>query len=150
MEIPDALWLVALMIVAIAIGKAGRRSTKEPQHHDSVSQNELTLLEEIFRRMREEAGWETSEDLLWGYFFFHKNRAPLARLAERLVELDYAIVEIELRDDGTLYRLHVERIETHSPDSLQRRNRELDDLAKSYGIQYDGWDVGPVKSLPVN
>jgi hypothetical protein len=41
--------------------------------------------------------------------------------------------------------VHVEKVETHSVDSLDTRNGELDALAATYGVkEYDGMDVGPV------
>ena len=47
-----------------------------------------------------------------------------------------------------MYGLHMERVEKHTVDSLDRRNGELDAFAVKHGLQsYDGMDVGPV--MPV-
>jgi hypothetical protein len=45
--------------------------------------------------------------------------------------------------------LHVEKVETHTVDSLDARNGELDALASKHDLQsYDGMDVGPVTQPP--
>ena len=45
-----------------------------------------------------------------------------------------------------MYWLHVEKIETHTPMSLDGRNDELYKLAHEFGIDtYDGMDIGPVE-----
>ena len=51
---------------------------------------------------------------------------------------------IHKTDDGNTNVLHVERVETHSPESLFARNEELYGLADRLGLEsYDGMDVGP-------
>ncbi len=43
------------------------------------------------------------------------------------------------------HMLHVEKVETHGPLSLAKRNVEFTDPALEYGVRaYDGWDVGLV------
>ena len=40
----------------------------------------------------------------------------------------------------------MERVETHSEASLDKRNHELQALAEANGVEdYDGMDVGPVE-----
>jgi Regulator of ribonuclease activity B len=104
----------------------------------------LTQLQQMFHGMQTEAGWDTNRDLVWGYFFTHSTSAPLGRLADRLVGLGYNFVDIYPTDDGEVTFLRVEKIETHTPQSLDLRNRELEDLAHSFGVEYDGMDAGPV------
>jgi len=59
--------------------------------------------------------------------------------------MGYRIVDLHSAEDGATHVLHVERVERHSPRSLDRRNQELDALAESSGVaSYDGMDVGPV------
>jgi hypothetical protein len=47
------------------------------------------------------------------------------------------------------HMLHVEKVETHGPASLAKRNVDFTDLALEFGVRgYDGWDVGKVALLP--
>ena len=106
----------------------------------------IQVLEQMFTNMRNKTGWDTSGDLLWGYFFVDREPKKLEPLATHLMELGYRVVSIYETDDRSTHFLHVERIETHTPDSLFERNAELNMLATSFGVDnYDGMDVGPVK-----
>jgi Protein of unknown function (DUF1260). len=56
----------------------------------------------------------------------------------------YRFVDIHEADDSSMRVLHVERVETHSPESLFARNAELYRVAETFGLDsYDGMDVGP-------
>ena len=105
----------------------------------------LESLEEMFASMRTTASMNVDGDLLWGYFFFDSTQQPLVAVSEELGRKGYTVVRNELTDDGSSYVLHVERVETHTPQSLYRRNAEFEALAEAHGIHsYDGMDVGPV------
>jgi len=99
-------------------------------------------LVEMFEGMRAQAPWDVDSDLLWGYFFTGDDHAALDRLSKRLVSLNYHLVKLRPDDDQDGYWLHVERIETHSPDSLHERNQQLYRMADEYSVNYDGMDVG--------
>ncbi len=108
-----------------------------------------SVLEEMFASIRSNTEWPIDGDMLWGYFFTDKDQAKLERAGQELEARGYRYVGI-LRPDGddedqeTLY-LHVERVETHTVETLHRRNMELYDLAEELGLDtYDGMDVGPV------
>ena len=110
----------------------------------------LESLEEMFENIQNQTPWDMSEDMLWGYFFTHNNPQKLEQAAGLLNELGYRVVDIYLSDkdeaaDPDLYWLHVEKVETHTPQSLDQRNDELYLFASENGIDsYDGMDVGPV------
>lgn len=93
--------------------------------------------------MRAKAPWNVDGPLLWGYFFFASSRDNLEQVASELDGKGYHIVGIEA-PRGKL-RLHVERVETHTPASLDARNQEFYELAERYGVSYDGMDVGPAQ-----
>jgi Regulator of ribonuclease activity B len=120
---------------------------------DEVSQ--IQTLEESFEKIRE-AGWDTDQDLLWGYFFVDKNVPKLRKLGDHLESLDYRFVdifELEDEDEGPSgdYMLHVERVEVHHPTSLAERNVALSRLASHWDVaDYDGWEVGPVEPPTAN
>jgi len=106
----------------------------------------MDALDQMFANIREKTSWNVDGQMLWGYFFFDPNESKLQRLAETLTEQGYRIVGIEATDDGDTYRLHAEKIEVHSPATLNARNEELQTLAKQFDVAtYDGMDVGPVK-----
>jgi hypothetical protein len=110
-----------------------------------LAQIPLEQLEAMFGKMSGESGWNTRGELLWGYFFTDPQSKRLKPLAARLVELGYRLVSIYETDDRSVYFLHVERVEAHTPRSLFERNAELNALASQFGVAaYDGMDVGPV------
>lgn len=105
----------------------------------------LEQLEEMFRKMSVESGWDTDAELLWGYFFTDPNIEKLRPAAEHLAGLGYGIVDIYPTDDGSTCFLHVEKVERHTPESLHSRNTEFYNLAGQFDLEsYDGMDVGPV------
>ena len=105
----------------------------------------LDDLREMFTNMRRDAPWNADGDLLWGYFFTDRNPEKLQPVAERLSTAGYRVVRLYPTDDGSTHFLHVERVETHTPESLHARNQEFYALASEIGIEsYDGMDVGPV------
>lgn len=55
-------------------------------------------LEQVFRRMKEESEWDTSRDMLWGFFFTNDQREPLASAAMELSQRGYRVVDIYLSD----------------------------------------------------
>jgi len=104
-------------------------------------------LEELFANIRAKTSWPIDGDMLWGYFFADTDRDKLERCGRELEALGYRFVGVqkpEDDDDETLF-LRVERIETHTVDTLEERNMELYALADRLGLQtYDGMDVNPV------
>ena len=102
-------------------------------------------LVEMFDGMRAEAPWDVDSDLVWGYFFTGPKETALKRLADKLVEMGNRLVQIRPDEKGPYFWLHVEKVETHSPDTLDARNHEFYEMAEQYGVTYDGMDVGPVE-----
>ena len=109
------------------------------------------VLEEMFANIRASTTWPIDGDMVWGYFFTDKDLAKLERAGQELESRGYRYVgilrpDVDDEDQETLY-LHVERIETHTVDTLHQRNTELYELAASLGLEtYDGMDVGPVEA----
>jgi hypothetical protein len=105
----------------------------------------LERLEQMFAAMKEDTDWDTSGTLLWGYFFMDRRSERLAALGDHLVGMGYRLVSLHSADDESTEVLHVERIESHTPTSLNERNHQLEALAKRFDVaSYDGMDVGPV------
>lgn len=108
-------------------------------------------LQEMFDSMSSKSGWDVSKPLVWGYFFTHSSRLPLENAAMLLANQGYRVVDIHIGDkdlpsDSDVWWLHVEKIEVHTVDTLDGRNREFYRLAESLGLDsYDGMDVGPAE-----
>ncbi|MEO8022822.1 ribonuclease E inhibitor RraB [Polaromonas sp.] len=104
----------------------------------------------MFANMHSKTPWNIDGPLLWGYFFFDRDMEKLKGAATELQSLGYRIVNLEAVQDRPLFKLHVERIEAHTPESLNLRNMQFYEFAEKRAIgSYDGMDVGPVpKAAP--
>ena len=104
----------------------------------------LEKLQAMFANIRAQTHWNVDGPLLWGYFFLDPDRARLDAAATELSAKGYRIVDIAKVDGRELFRLHVERVEVQTPESLYARDIELEALARKLHIRnYDGMDVGP-------
>lgn len=101
---------------------------------------------EMFESIAEQTDWDMNEEMLWGYFFTDDDAEKLETFSERLSEMGYHFVDISNGDEiDDPFTLHVEKIEVHTPDTLDKRNAELAALAAEMGLSsYDGMDVGPI------
>lgn len=111
---------------------------------------DITAINEMFANIRENTDWDLAGELVWGYFFVNTTPEPLEGLANVLEGQGYTVVELfepELEEGEAPYHvLHVEKVEIHTPESLDQRNHELQALAEANGVEdYDGMDVGPVE-----
>jgi hypothetical protein len=126
--------LVGLLLLGIPIVQAAAPITKEQ-------------LQSMFDSMRRDAPWKVDGPLLWGYYFTNATPEPLKQAAVQLEALGYRVVDISERPSAASsarWWLHVERVETHSVESLLLRNQQLYELAAKWKLSsYDGMDVGP-------
>src|SRR3989442_1396769 len=103
----------------------------------------LAQMEEMFQNIRAKTKWNVDADLLWGYFFMDPQQEKLGPVADELSKAGYRVVNLHPSRNGRTYVLHVEKVETHTPQSLNERNMEFYRLAEKFGIaSYDGMDVG--------
>ncbi len=140
---------VAIIILAIffsCCAMANGKAIKEIP--GKVIQREQLV--EMFDNINDNGQWNMSGDMLWGYFFTDHDPEKLEAAKILLANKGYRFVKIFIspKDDPEkpdLFGLHVEKIETHSPQSLDKRNDELYLFAHEQGLlSYDGMDVGPV------
>lgn len=132
--------LITTFLAAILFG-----ATSTPV---AIAQNSQRILpaqlESMFSDMRAKAPWNVDGPLLWGYFFFDPNRDRLQAVANELAKAGYQVVSLIEVKGRNSFRLHVEKIEVHSPSTLHARNTEFYELAARYKLaSYDGMDVGP-------
>lgn len=111
----------------------------------------IEKLQEMFDNIKKDTKWNITGDMLWGYFFTHNEPQLLEDVADQLENKGYRKVSIYLsekdeQDDPDQFWLHIEKIETHTPESLDARNDEFYIFAHKHNIDsYDGMDVGPVE-----
>jgi len=115
------------------------------------TESQLEGIREIFETARTEDGWKPDEDMLYTYYFVGKDIEKLETLGLDLEKQGYDFIDIfELGDEETEkptgeYLLHIDKTETHTPESLAARNVEFQNLADEYEIEsYDGWEFGEV------
>lgn len=114
--------------------------------------NDMELINSIFDKV-EVQGVDTKQNLLYGYFYFDKDKSKLEKLKNELTKQSYKFVVLDKKDNGE-FMLHVEKIEKHTRQSLYDREQKLRQLATDYGVSsFDGFDVGnadPTKPLVSN
>ena len=115
------------------------------------TESQLEGIREIFETARREDDWNLSEEMLYSYFFVDKSVDKLETLGLDLEKRGFDFIDIfELGDEETSeptgeFLLHIDKIETHTPESLAERNVEFQQLADEYEIDsYDGWEFGEV------
>lgn len=124
-----------------------------PSHARGSAVITKDALVEMFEGMAANTTWDLSRPLLWGYFFTDSSKGALERVAPLLESQGYRLVAIyqadkEASDEPDLWWLHVERIERHTPDTLDQRNQLFYRFADEHGLgSYDGMDVGPAAAL---
>jgi hypothetical protein len=135
--------VLSLVLVALTLTAAIAQSPRARRPVITLAQ-----LEDMFQRMRANTKWNVDGDLLWGYFFTDPRPEKLRPVADELTTLGYRYVDLSARSSN-IHVLHVEKVETHTPQSLYERNMEFYRLAEKHGIaSYDGMDVGPAPGKP--
>lgn len=87
-------------------------------------------------------GVDISKPLLYGYFFYDKDKSKLEKLKNELLKDNYKLVRLE-KTEKQEFILHVEKVEIHTRASLLEREKWLEQIAEKFQVQtYDGWDVG--------
>jgi hypothetical protein len=115
------------------------------------TESQLEGIREIFNAAKTEDNWDLNEEMLYSFYFVDKAVDKLEKLGLKLEADGYDFVDIfELGDETTdestgEYLLHIDKVETHTPESLAQRNVEFQRLADEYQIEtYDGWEFGEV------
>jgi hypothetical protein len=124
--------LLAVMLAPAAFAAHFPATLSEPQ------------IELEFKRIRGARELAIGGELRWIYSFSGPDAASVERLSLRLVRDGFHIVSLRTMDARTVLR--VERVETHNPGSLERRQRELEKLARMLGVpSYEGADAQPAQ-----
>ena len=105
-------------------------------------------IDRMFAGIAEDTDWDLAAPLLWGYFFTDAGADRLRAVAPLLEAQGYTVVDVFLgeKEDSSEpdeWWLHVEKLEVHTPASLDMRNQLLYAFARTHGLaSYDGMDVG--------
>ncbi len=93
--------------------------------------------------MKKANGWNMDDAALWRYRFIDSNQEKLQRLAKHLESNGYRNVKIsksENEEDLGEFELQVEKLEKHTPTTMDQRNKEFRALANTFGIRkYYEW-----------
>lgn len=115
------------------------------------TKSQIEGIEQIFADAKKEDKQDLSEDMLYSFYFVDKDVDKLEKLGLYLDGKGYDFIDVfELgdkeTDDATGENLlHIDKVETHTPQSLAERNVEFSKLAEEYEIEtYDGWEFGEV------
>ena len=115
------------------------------------TESQLETIREIFAQAKQEDNWNLDEPMLYSFYFVDESVDKLEKLGLKLEADGYDFIDIfELGDEETNestgeYLLHIDKIETHTPESLAERNVEFQTLATKHEIDsYDGWEFGEV------
>ncbi len=115
------------------------------------TESQLEDIREIFNDAKTQDNWNLDEEMLFSYYFVDKNVDKLEKLGLKLEADGYDFLDVfELGDEKTdestgEYLLHIDKVETHTPESLAQRNVEFQKLADEYEIgTYDGWEFGEI------
>lgn len=106
---------------------------------------------EIFEKAASEDGWDVAGEMLYSYYFVDKDEEKLEKLGIEMEAEGYDFIDIfELADADTEestgeFLLHLDKIETHTPESLAERNAAFQAKADELGLDsFDGWEFGEV------
>lgn len=98
------------------------------------------------RQKNMEAGkdWSIDEVCRWSFFFVDEDGSALLPVARHMESLGYTVVGITEPDgeEDPFFYLQVDKLEQHTPESLQARVEALYAIAEQFEIaDYDGMNV---------
>lgn len=99
----------------------------------------LEKIKEMYSNMKSN-GIDITAVFPYRYFFLSNKKILLEKAIPDLQAMSFRIVDIYQPDDN--WRLYVERIESHTAQSLFNLNKKLYAIAAKYKIEYDGYDLG--------
>lgn len=137
--------LIGLLILNLLTSCSLNSQTKE---QDMIP---IEKIEEMYSNMKS-IGVDITADFLYGYFFISKKPKRLKKAVPDLEAMSFRFVDIYQSDDK-IWWLHVERIESHSAQSLFDLNKKLYNIADKFKIEYDGYDLGnpdPTKAIELD
>jgi Regulator of ribonuclease activity B len=125
---------------------------------------EREMVQQFFADLQE-LGVDPKQKMKWLYFFSDERSSDKLRAVVPKLEQDgYQFVSIDMTEPGgepvvldgrtfenpPLYVLQVQKIESHTIDSLHSRNQQLESFAEDTDLfSYDGMSVGTETGAPL-
>jgi hypothetical protein len=108
------------------------------------------MIEQMFEQASQsDAPFDVKGECLWSYFFIDADPEKLVLAGEELEKQGFTIAGLlepeteNEEEEPEIYCLQLDRVETHSVDSLVELNKYLTEFAESKGLEsYDGMEVG--------
>ncbi|HEX8323368.1 MAG TPA: ribonuclease E inhibitor RraB [Tepidisphaeraceae bacterium] len=109
-----------------------------------------SLIEDMFAKAdTHRHRWNIRDSCLWSYFFSGEDRSVLMELVDHLAKQNYTFagtLEPDPEDDHPILFVQLDRVESHTVETLIARNIALSAVADDFcGAVYDGMEVGPAK-----
>lgn len=111
----------------------------------------IEMLQTFFADTREKnstangQSWSIDDVCRWSFFFVDEDGEQLVPVAKHLESQGYefiGITEPDDEDEDPFFYLQVDKVERHTPESLQARVQALYAIAEQFEIaDYDGMDV---------
>ncbi len=115
------------------------------------TESQIEGIQKIFDEAEREDNWNVAEPMLYSFYFVDTDPEKLETLGLHLEEEGYDFIGVfALGDEETSqstgeYLLHIDKIETHTPESLAKRNMDFVRLAEKFEVAgFDGWEFGEV------
>ncbi len=131
----------SLKNIAIAALLVTSTAFVHAQEQNAIGRSQIDTM---FATMRDKAPFNVDGPLLWGYYWLGADREKLEQIGAEMTGQGYRVVGINAQKSA--YQLHIEKVETHTPASLDALDQKFYAVAKRYGVTYGGMDVGPVAS----
>ena len=136
-------FVLAIAVIVIVFGWllfGDRLAPGEPANKSEEMARKLEIsLDELRDR-----GVNVDEPMLWNYMFVHRDYPQLGKFMEHMRRSGYEVAEVNEVNDGETglidYELRVQIRESHTPESLASKLREMKNLATRWQIDlFDGW-----------
>ena len=136
-------FVLAVALIVIVFGWMLFGDRLKPGEPANKTEEREQRLEVSLDELRDR-GVNVDEPILWNYLFVHRDYPQLGKFMEHMKRSGYEVAEVNEVDDGDTglvdYELRVQIREQHTPESLERKLREMRDLASQWRLDlFDGW-----------
>ena len=117
----------------------------------SLQMIDQETINRFFANIKSKGDFEIQNELTWGFFFVSINVDFILDVKNYLVNKGYQYVDLfeaekEQEGDESEFFLHMQKIEIHTAETLNERNKLLYGIAEKFDVEYDGFDLGRIES----
>ena len=136
-------FIISIALIAMVFGWLWFGDRLKPGEVSSKSEERQQRLEDKLDDLRDR-GVNVDGPILWNYLFVHRDYPQLGKFIEHMKRSGYEVAEVNEVDDGDTgvidYELRLQIREQHTSESLERKLREMRDLAAKWRLDlFDGW-----------